>query len=57
VAISVYDFFSVSDRVHDIDRSLDTASVGHYLTILAGVVGVVAGVMRASPATRPQSRR
>jgi hypothetical protein len=59
VAISVYDFFSVNDRVNDIDRRLGQVSVGIglYLTILAGVAGVVAGVLRTSLAGRPQSRR
>ena len=48
VAISVYDFFSVNDRINDIDRRYVDASVGIglYLTIAAGVAGVVAGVLR-----------
>jgi hypothetical protein len=48
VAISVYDLFSVNDRINDIDRRYVDASVGIglYLTIAAGVGGVVAGVLR-----------
>jgi hypothetical protein len=48
VAISVYDLFSVNDRINDIDRRYVDASVGIglYLTIVAGVGGVVAGVLR-----------
>ena len=48
VAISVYDLFSVNDRINDIDRRFVDASVGIglYLTIAAGVAGVVAGVLR-----------
>jgi hypothetical protein len=48
VAISVYDLFSVNDRINDIDRRYVDASVGVglYLTIAAGVAGVVAGVLR-----------
>jgi len=48
VAISVYDLFSVNDRINDIDRRFVDANVGIglYLTIAAGVAGVVAGVLR-----------
>jgi hypothetical protein len=48
VAISAYDFFSVNDRINDIDRRYVDAAVGIglYLTIAAGVAGVVAGVLR-----------
>jgi hypothetical protein len=48
VGISVYDLFSVNDRINDIDRRYVDASVGIglYLTIVAGVGGVVAGVLR-----------
>lgn len=48
VAVSAYDFFSVNDRVNDIDRQLGEAGVGIglYLTILAGMAGVAAGVFR-----------
>jgi hypothetical protein len=48
VGISVYDYFSVNDRINDIDRRYVDASVGIglYLTIAAGVAGVVAGVLR-----------
>src|SRR4051812_45902862 len=48
VAISVYDLFSVNDRINDIDRRYVDASVGVglYLTVVAGIAGVVAGVLR-----------
>jgi hypothetical protein len=48
VGISVYDYFSVNDRINDIDRRYVDASVGIglYLTIVAGVAGVAAGVLR-----------
>ena len=50
VAISVYDLVSVNDRISDIDRRYVDASVGIglYLTIAAGISGVVAGVLRTN---------
>ena len=48
VGISVYDLFGVNDRINDIDRRYVDASVGIglYLTIVAGIGGVIAGVLR-----------
>jgi hypothetical protein len=48
VAISAYDFFSVNDRINDIDRRFVDASVGIglYLTIASGIAGVLAGILR-----------
>jgi hypothetical protein len=48
--VSVRDFSDVNNRIKDIDSQYVTASVGAglYLTIAAGIAGVVAALMRRS---------
>jgi hypothetical protein len=50
VVVSVWDWFQVNGRVRSIESQVAVGSVGFglYLTMAAGIAGVVAGVMRGS---------